>query len=292
MNAFGRVTLARQRAEGLVAELGIPGPRVDPFAIARDHDIVVQAKPPGGDKGVSGMLLRHGDSFGILYADDERGPGFQRFSVAHELGHYFLDGHCDQLLGAGYHASRAGQGATDPHEREADAFASALLMPRAFLAPLLRAHDAGLELIQQVADTFEASLTASGLRLTETCRDPIALILSHAGTIEICAMSEAFKPHARRGWLRKGDPVPAGSPTAVLAANGPRVWEAERSDARIDIASWYDCEKATPGREEVLGLGAWGRVLTVLTCAGVDEPDDDDTESEEEIVERWTPRFR
>ena len=291
MNAFGRLKLARQRAESLVAELGIAGPKVDPIAIARDHDIEVQAKPPDA-QGVSGMLLRHGDSFGIVYAEDARGTGFQRFSIAHELGHYFLDGHCDQLLTHGMHASRAGQGATDPYEREADAFASGLLMPRAFLNPLLRSRDAGLDLLLDIANTFEASRTAGGLRLAETCRDPLAFIVSYNGVIEICSMSEAFKPHARRGWLRRGDAIPVGSPTAVFARNPEKIRSTGRTDSQIDIASWYDCEKATPGKEEVLGLGRYGRVITVLTCGHADDEPDDGYESEDNVVDRWTPRFR
>ncbi|MGB8741579.1 MAG: hypothetical protein WCD52_15455, partial [Xanthobacteraceae bacterium] len=33
---------------------------------------------------------RHGNAFGILYATHVPSEGFQRFSVGHELGHYFL----------------------------------------------------------------------------------------------------------------------------------------------------------------------------------------------------------
>jgi Zn-dependent peptidase ImmA (M78 family) len=36
------------------------------------------------------MLLRHGNAFGILYATHIPSEGFQRFSIGHELGHYFI----------------------------------------------------------------------------------------------------------------------------------------------------------------------------------------------------------
>lgn len=105
-------------------------------------------------------------------------------------------------------------------------------------------------------------------------------------------MSEAFKPHARRGWLRRGDRIPPASPTATLASDARRVRAADRAGGGTDIAEWYDCATATPGQEEVIGLGAFGRVLTVLTCGNIDDEPEDDDEGEDELVERWTPRFR
>jgi Zn-dependent peptidase ImmA (M78 family) len=262
---------------------------IDPIAIAERHGISVQAKPPDVE-GVSGMLLRHGDEFMIVYATDIRGAGFQRFSIAHELGHYFLDGHCDQLLTHGLHTSRAGQG-SDPYEREADAFASGLLMPRSLLAPMIRSRDTGLDLLLELAGTFVTSLTATGLRLVEIAREPAAVIISNAGTIEIVGMSESFKPIARRGWLKRGDGIPTGSISSALASNAARIRAGGRLDGRVDLADWYDCERTTMGREEAIGLGAHGRVLTFLTCPNAEEEEVEDRE-EEDLVESWTPRFR
>ena len=94
MSLLLRLRLAKQRGEAILSEEKLTKLAVDPFEIAARHDIIVQAKPDTAS-GVSGMLLRHGNSFGILYASDIPNEGFQRFSVAHELGHYFLDGHID-----------------------------------------------------------------------------------------------------------------------------------------------------------------------------------------------------
>ncbi len=97
MSRLLRLKLAKQRAEALLIEKQITDLPVDPFALATQHDIVVEAKPDIAT-GVSGMLLRHGNSFGILYSTDIPSEGFQRFSISHELGHYFLDGHIDHVL--------------------------------------------------------------------------------------------------------------------------------------------------------------------------------------------------
>jgi Zn-dependent peptidase ImmA (M78 family) len=70
--------------------------------------------------------------------------GFQRFSVSHELGHYFLEGHIDQLLQTGVHVSRAGFVTADPYELEADHFAVGLLMPETPFGKEMENHEPGL----------------------------------------------------------------------------------------------------------------------------------------------------
>jgi len=83
-----RLKMSKQPAEAFLRDEGITALPVDPFAIARSRDIEVKPKPDTAG-GVSGMLLRHGNAFGILYATHIPSEGFQRFSVGHELGHYF-----------------------------------------------------------------------------------------------------------------------------------------------------------------------------------------------------------
>ncbi len=123
-----RLMIARRGAEALLREKGITSLPVDPFALAAGRDIAVEGKPEAHD-GVSAMLLRHGNSFGIVYATHIPNEGFQRFSVSHELGHHFLEGHIGQLLKTGVHVSRAGFVTAAPYELEADHFAAGLLMP-------------------------------------------------------------------------------------------------------------------------------------------------------------------
>jgi Zn-dependent peptidase ImmA (M78 family) len=83
--------MAKQTAEGFLKKEGITTLPVDPFAIAERRDIMVEGKPDKTE-GVSGMLLRHGNNFGIVYATHIPSNGFQRFSISHELGHFFLPG--------------------------------------------------------------------------------------------------------------------------------------------------------------------------------------------------------
>src|SRR5437868_308974 len=135
MSLAFRLKMAKQRGEQVAHENGFTSFDVNPFVIAEKHDIEVRPKADTAE-GVSGMLLRHGNAFGILYATYVASEGFQRFSVAHELGHYFLDGHVDHVLPHdGAHASHAGFVSADPFELEADQFAAGLLMPSDLFKP-------------------------------------------------------------------------------------------------------------------------------------------------------------
>ena len=144
MSQLLRLKMAKQKAEAFLKEEGITGLPVDPFAIADSREIIVEPKPDTSD-GVSGMLLRHGDTFGILYATHVRNEGFQRFSIAHELGHFILDGHIDHVLPKdGVHTSHAGFVSADPYELEADHFAAGLLMPCGPFRRAIGRRDPGL----------------------------------------------------------------------------------------------------------------------------------------------------
>ena len=88
---------AAAAAERVIRDHGITSLPVDPVAIARSIGIDVQVKP-ASNAGVSGMLIRLNDQFCIAYATHIKSIGFRRFSVAHELGHYFLEGHVDAIF--------------------------------------------------------------------------------------------------------------------------------------------------------------------------------------------------
>jgi hypothetical protein len=97
-------------------------------------------------------------------------------------------------------------------------------------------------------------------------------------------------------WLRKGVPVPRGTATAKLNAAPDRVANAERAEAEIDIMDWLSGKQSVPAIEEAIGLGGYGKTLTVLTCPSlVDETykdESDDDEDDGDLADRWTPRFR
>ncbi|HEV3436553.1 MAG TPA: hypothetical protein VG122_04300, partial [Gemmata sp.] len=83
---------AEREAENVVNQHGFSALPICPFAIARKADILIEPKD-SDEPGVSGFLMRVGNVFGILYARHIANEGFIRFTVSHELGHYYLPGH-------------------------------------------------------------------------------------------------------------------------------------------------------------------------------------------------------
>ncbi|ABS65807.1 protein of unknown function DUF955 [Xanthobacter versatilis] len=293
MSRIFSLKLARQTAEALLRDDGISGLPVDPFAIAESRDIVVQGKPEEHD-GVSGMLLRHGNDFGIVFATHIPSPGFQRFSVSHELGHYFLPGHIDQVIKDGVHVSRAGFVTDDPYELEADHFAAGLLMPEAPFRKAMERFDPGLDAIEQMADMCVTSRTATAIRFAELSDAAVAVIVSTGGIIDYCFMSDAMKSLPKLDWIRKGMPLPAGTATAKLAADAERIAAGDRLGNETDLRDWLGGTTRAAIAEESVGLGRYGKVLTVLSSnsLGQDDDPDDREDDEDSLIESWTPRFR
>lgn len=290
-----RLQMAQQRAQNLLREMGINELPINPLAIAASRNIVVEAKPDTAP-GVSGMLLRHGNTFGILYATHINSEGFQRFSIAHELGHYFLDGHIDHILPEdGAHASHAGFVSGDPYELEADQFAAGLLMPTTPFRRALGKHNPGLAAVESVAAVCRTSLTATAIRYAELSEDAVAVILSTGQTVDFCRLSDSMKTLRNITWLRKGMPVPRGTITARLNADSAHVRTADRDEDDIDICDWLGGNRSIEATEEAIGLGSYGKTLTVISCpAFVEETfrDEDDEDDDEDLIESWTPRFR
>jgi hypothetical protein len=292
MNLAFRLKMAKQSAEAYLRNNGHTTLPVDPFAIAGKHDIEVKAKPDTAE-GVSGMLLRHGDNFGILYATHLNNEGFEHFSIGHELGHYFLEGHIDHVLPRdGIHASHAGFVSADPYELEADNFSAGLLMPSAPFKKELNRRKPGLETIEHMAGLCVTSLTATAIRSAELSSDAVAVIVSTGKVIDYCFLSDAMKSLPQLTWLRKGSPLPSNTETARINANPSHVLEGRRANAEIDVMDWLGGIRSAIVTEEVVGLGRYGKTLTVLSSESIGQEDDEE-EEEEDTFDRWEkPRFR
>ena len=269
---------------------GISALPVDPMALARNLGIDVKAKPAEAG-GSSGRLLRVGNAFGIAYATHIDNPGFQNFSVAHELGHYFLEGHVDAVLGkSGVHESHAGFASDDRYELEADHFAAALLMPESLFTKALADAGQGLAAVESLAALCITSLTATAIRYAQYTDDPVAVVVSKGKRIKYCFMSRSLQDVAGNNQIRKGEGLPPGMTTAAFNADPDRVRRAERAAGTSDLQDWVGGPHGVTLTEEVRGLGGYSRTLTVLTAQ--DLPDLEELQEEEEVIESWRPRFK
>lgn len=282
--------IATREAELFVRELGIDSLPVVPMEIAKQLGIQIGALPSQSSAGVSGMLLRNGNNFGILYSTSIDSIGFQNFSVGHELGHYRLAGHPESVLQDGMHASYAGFRAKDRYELEADHFSAGLLMPSSlFDAALDKAGD-GLDAVLALSEQCKTSLPATAIRFAQRSPAATAIIVSSGSQIDYCFMSDTLREVDGLDWIRKGTPLPQASATRRLNGDPENIARSERMETDGALQDWFGGRQQADIYEEAIGLGSYGRTLTVLTAD--DLPDAEELEEESELEESWQPRHR
>lgn len=131
---------------------------VDPFALAQGLGIAVRSTRLRSDESGNIVIAPEGAVITINQADH---PNRQRFTCAHEIGHYLRRAaQGDRETYVDLRSTLAGLG-VDSEEIYANQFAAALLMPAAHVR---RFVDAGLN-PQDVASIFGTSVQAVELRL-------------------------------------------------------------------------------------------------------------------------------
>ena len=285
MTTTNNYPVIRAKAKELITRFGITELPVNPFEIAHKLDIQTLPKPSNQKGGISGALVRSGNNFGILYATNIPNIGYQRFTVAHEIGHYVLDGHLDhlQLKDGDIHYSKAGFHG-DKYEREADYFAAQLLMPDILFTKALATNEDGMNAIKNLADKCQTSLTATAIRYAEKTDSASVVVVSEKDRI----LYAFFSGEMRRFGLdypRKNSPLPGSSLTYEINRNQAPLREDE-ADTNID--DWFESDFDLEGKEEVIHLGDYEKTLTLLTFYG----DYEDVLEEENMVASWEPKFR
>jgi Zn-dependent peptidase ImmA (M78 family) len=264
---------------------------VDPRRIAEDEDIQIVPKRPD-QAGVSGGIIFNDAGVAIFHSTDIASAEFQRFTIAHELGHYFLEGHPEEIQkSAPIHISRAGFTQGDSSiELEADHFASGLLMPTRLVRGVLDRGAVGLSGIEELADRAECSLTASAIRAADCSPYPMAIVVSRGDRICYGFFSDGFKQLRPRAFPRKGDLLPE-SATRVFNADPGNVASGRRSTGETSLSDWFDGPAGVRLDEEVIGLGSYGFTLSVFSSEELPDELDEEEDEEKTLEERWRPRF-
>lgn len=126
-----------------------------------------------GDE-VSGILALN-DGKGTIGYNLQHSKGRQRFTVAHELGHYIMHRNTKKELFVDkdyivkFRSNKKYSSTELKQEKEANAFAAALLMPKAFVLTELSKEQAMTEneLIEVLAKRFEVSVPAMTYRIAD-----------------------------------------------------------------------------------------------------------------------------
>lgn len=171
--SFNRVEI-RQLVEEILAKNNIVEPTIDVEHIAEYAGLDVNHAKLEDE--LSGFLVVHRKQ-GTIAVNSAHHPNRQRFTIAHELGHYFLHSRNDQdenvfIDKKVFHRGKAASEGTIRMEIEANRFAAELLMPR-FMMKTAVADEGGdidledIETIENLAERFGVSTQALTYRLTD-----------------------------------------------------------------------------------------------------------------------------
>lgn len=124
--------IVKREAANLLQRYGYDDPPIDPVDIARQEGIGVKFVTFTGEySGASGFFDAQENA---IFVNKEEFPLRQTFTIAHELGHAKL--HMDWVNSDDYlifWRDQEKNSKSDPHEKEANAFAANLLLPRKVL---------------------------------------------------------------------------------------------------------------------------------------------------------------
>jgi Zn-dependent peptidase ImmA (M78 family) len=155
----------------------------------------------------AGQVLQVGDRL-IIVVNGRQPPERQRFTVLHEIAHIRLNlpsSHSkstsvEQLLG---YAKRPRE------EILCDLFAGECLLPRELFQADVRRRDCSFAAVQELAELYEASLTATGSRFAAYSSAPCCWVLADDKYVRYASCSPALRTSGF--FLRIGIEIPRAS---------------------------------------------------------------------------------
>ena len=235
-----------------------------------------------------GMLARNPKDvaeWGIFY-NGKASPERRRFTIAHELGHLILHRGQQQSFNCDKESVYSGIDTIRTIEREADDFASNLLMPGDLLRDWISNQRIDLRVLSAIAKRFQVSFEALCIRFIKFTTQRAILVYWDNGFVKYeWRSSSAIKTRARI--RRTDDPQEPLPGTLAADASVTQEWDGTEMSAAIWCPEEAQHMKL---REFKHSFGARDRVLTLLLLESA-EPRSWDRSWQDEDAEDCADRF-
>lgn len=243
----------RVSAETLLLKYGITSPEeIDLEAIAHCEGVKVQYKSIEGSEA---RLIGFGDR-AIITIHNEAIATRQRFSLAHELGHWVSDrGVIGKLCKREDIGANKLSKSIDWVEVAANRFASELLMPMSMFSDASKGDEIDFDTVDKLANIFQTSKLATAFRLIDADHFPCAL-----------AYSKNQKVH----WMHKSKSVPDNfwyNQKLGVSSAASKIASGTLSASRpTEVASseWFSIKDAEDYSIQEHSTGYWAGVLSLL----------------------------
>ena len=216
-------------------------------------------------------FLREAASFVIYHPDPNTAPNRKRvrFSIAHELAHYFIEPHRELLVAGKSHDSTPGFICDNKLEIEADEFAAALLIPRTHIEQRLQKRSfMALAEILKMGDDWQSSARSAAIRYVRYTGEACVMVISKQGRLTRCISSDEAEAHGFRFTGLKV--VPEGSAASRLYNDSSKK---NVEEAHKTTKTWFPYLHGEQDlHEESFRLGDTGYILSLLSIT-VEEND-------------------
>ena len=219
-------------AELLLQEYSVSQPQhIDLEAIAYDQGATIKYRPMDS---CEARIIGHGTA-AVISINNSSHPNRQRFSLAHELGHWVQD--------KGAISLGCARGDIGPHrsgllnaESSANSFASQILMPDYLFRPLAAKQPLTFVTAEILGKHFNTSLTATALKLVK---------LGHFPGMVACYKDGILK------WAISSPDVPRILQPVRALDDDSQAYALWKAGAQLDSSlvlqsadTWIDCEGA------------------------------------------------
>lgn len=236
-----------RRAEKILYDLGVTAPfEIDLEAIAWTQNVLIKRRPL---EGCEARIFGNGDT-AIISVNEQSRPTRQRFSIAHELGHWNNDRgknfYCSSKdLEIGFQNNKIA-------EKLANNFAADLLFPFFLFGPIVKqTTELTWDVIKEVANEFKTSLTATAFRFIDSNEFPVILAV--------------YDSNMDRIWVKKSSQIPAKwYPKETIAVPQSIKWN-DSSVFPVSADNWFDWCDCDEFEIEEQTFQYGNRILALLT---------------------------
>ncbi len=251
-------------AAELIDNYCIPSPdKLDIEEIVWAEKLVIKEIPLRNYMG----MINFNSNYGLITINSNSMEATQKkFTLAHEMGHFFNERNKPDHLKGCRTEDLSNFKSHKHNEENANIFAAELLMHRPWFNDFTKDRDINFNLLKEIAEYFNVSLSAAAFRYINIGRHPAAIIFSRKGIVEWSAFHDFFPLK----FLTRGYKVPKDS-SAYDFFNGKTMQtEPDLITAKSWFAEDFNCRPTTYLYEQNVAMPNYNAVLTLLWLSEFD----------------------
>jgi Zn-dependent peptidase ImmA (M78 family) len=247
-------------AETLLNKLKITSLPVNPRQVAEALNIQIIEQEAGDRFG--GYLMDVEGEKAIVINSSTLYETKRNFTIAHEIGHAEIPSHTSNKGEKCLSDDIEFLAGNKDVERQANEFASELLMPTALISRIVKFSDVNFDTIKVLSEKCQTSLTSASLRYVKDCPEPCAIVVTENGKIKYFSLSSSLIK--KKVFFNTGTSVNKLS-LAYDFFNG-KLADKNEKKCEIDIKAWFPSFSYSDYKcyEHSISLKSFNQVISLV----------------------------